>query len=466
MRSSSTSPRHIFTAVFCAALICAAGASAQDVYAPARVAAAAYSNLAVVHGVDALGVNPAQIVLPKGSTVSVSVLPFTFSAGMDFLSYETYQKFFVGVPNNGSRIPYYLSDADKAEVLGSFRGNDGSFYTNTSATLFAATVSTRAGSFGVSMRDRIAGTAILPRAMVEFLLDGNTPGRTFDFGSTRMTSSWTRDYAVTYAQRFAFTRQSAPAISFGASFKIVHGFGYFGLDRFNTSFTTDPDSFVVTGHAGMHARYAGTEWMEQGNVFAYSLFPTPAGSGFGLDLGFMADMTQSIRIAVAINDIGSVVWNRNAKETAADEDFTLNDLTTGDQFDAIREKMNGKERSIGSFTTPLPTAVTLSAAFTAHRFLGGAHPLVMTMALREGFNSVPGNSTVPHVSIGAEFEAIEQLPMRVGIGVGGNLPAMLAVGVGLRMDSFTLDVGTSSLDALFVTPHTSASFAVTGRLDF
>ena len=449
------------------AAIPAGRVQAQNITAPSRISSMGYSSVALVNGVDAIGINPALLTLPKGRVVSLAIVPFSMNAGSDFFSYETYKKYFTGVPSDvRQRDPYHLTSNDKAQLLNMFAGQTGTVRVGMAYTLAAGTVSTKIGSFGVGIQDRIATSAVVPRSLAEFFLYGNTPGRLFDFSQTSLSSSWTRDYSVSFAHRFQFTRRQAPALSVGVSVKYVQGFGYFNLDQFNSSFRTDPESFRVTGRAQMHALYAGTDWMAQSDIYKFQLFPTPAGTGFGLDLGMMAELSPSFRLALSFTDVGSVTWNRNAKEVIAEAAIDITDMGSYQQLEEIQKELNGNERSVASFSSALPSAITAAASYSFYRFLGINRPLHLAVAVREGLNNVPGNSTIPHVGIGAEWEAIESLPIRFGVAAGGGLPPMLAAGIGLKMDSFTVDIGTNSLDSYLSSQHSTVSFAISGRLDF
>ncbi len=460
------SPRLFAPALAAACLAAFTPARGQDLNGSARLAGAAFSNCATVDGVDAIGVNPALLTLPKGRFLSIAVLPVSLNMGTDFFSYESYKKYFTGIPTGGKRAPYYLTSVEKQSIYDAFQGEEGNLHSMFGATLFAASFTTRAGSFAVGMRERIASTAVIPRAFVDFFLFGNPPGKSFDFSGTRMASSWTRDYSISFAHKASFTRFSSPSVSFGGSVKMVHGYGYFGLEKFDSRFSTDPDSFAVNGRAVVHARYAGADWMQESNIFGMKLFPEPVGTGFGLDLGVSADLTRSLRIGLSITDLGSINWNRNAREASADETFEISSAPTDAQFEDIKERLSGIERPIPSFTTSLPVAVTASIAYKIPRFLGGKRPFMLTAALREGLNTAPGNSTIPHVGAGIEYEAVESLSLRLGLGAGGGLAPMLGFGLGFRMDTMTLDLGTTGLDALFASNHYTASFAISGRLDF
>ncbi len=442
--------------------------AAQDLISNGRMAGMGYSSEALIHGVDALGVNPALIGLPKGSVVSIAILPLSFQAGTDFFDYATYEKYFVGQFNEetGKREGYQLTDADKAVILNAFQDNAGDFTLNASVKLFGLTVSTSLFDFGLHMADKVGTRGAIPRDFIEFLLYGNTPGKTFDLSETSMYSTWTREYGLTVAKKFELFRKGGPTMTFGAAVKMIHGFGYFGIEEFNSRFTTDPEHYEVTGQSNMRALYTGTDWIMNKNIFAIQLFPEPVGNGIGVDLGVVASFSDRFRVGFSLVDLGGMTWDRNTYEISANEIFTLADISDDEQVEEIKKKLAGSERSISSFSSSLPTAATLSASFSVLGFFGSSSPLYFASALRQGFNDLPGNSTTPRFSVGLEWELIESLPLRGGLSVGGDKPFQASVGLGLIMDSMTVDVATSNLETFFGETFSSASIAITTRLDF
>jgi len=439
---------------------------AQDVSSNGRMAGMAYSADALMNGVDAINSNPAMLPLPKGSHVSFSVLPFSFQAGTDFFDFATYKKYFTGVVINGLREPYYLNEVDKLSILSAFRGGVGTFNMHTNFQLFAASVDTPIGALAFSMTDKIVSGGTIPRDYFDFLLYGNTPGQNFDFSKTRIVSSWTRDYSITYAKRININPKRHQSISFGAAAKYIHGYGYFEIDRFDSHFKTDPDSFVVSGTADMHASYAGTEWLAARDVFLFQLFPNPVGHGLGIDVGFQAEFSEYFRVGVSLVDIGAMTWNRTAREINTSENFSIENISSDEQIQEIKNRLNGTEYAVSSFSTELPTVATLSIAYSAYRFLGSERPLHLAFAIRQGFNNYPGNSTDPRVSIGSEWEFLESIPFRAGLSVGGNRPTLFSFGLGLKMDAMTMNIATNHIETLFSSAWSSASFAVSTRFDF
>ncbi len=431
-----------------------AAAGAQTIGTSARLTGMGNSSAGLVRGLDALNVNPAQLVPNDGVTVSLGILPFGAQAGADFMDYATYEKYFTGTPNEkGVREATYLTTLDKQAILNTFQGEVGHFTHDIRYALGGLMISTKFLTVGFSVTERTGSNISLPRSFAEFTFFGNEPGKEFDFSKTEVSSSWTRDYALTVAQEFRLYRRIPVLV--GASVKLVHGYGYFGLERFNSSFVTDPDTYEVRGTADMAARYAGSEeWLFANNDFHYTLFPDPVGSGIGFDLGANVQVNRYFSAGLSLVDLGSVTWNRRAHEISANEDFVIDDITTSDQVDEIKSRLNGQEYAIPSFSTPLPSAMIISGVFALPDMPRKGRNWYFTVAYRQGFNDVAGNSTSPRLGLGTEIELLYNVAFRLGANFGGIRPVTLGAGVGFIADNFKLDIGTMD-----VTPHLTNTFS-------
>lgn len=457
----------ILLIAFMALVVRVPDASGQPSIPNAQMAGTDYSSASLVTGIDALGVNPSLITPPKGKVLSIAIAPFSLRAGTDFLSYDAYVRYFTGTMGSDRLLhPTYLTTADKQTLLAAFDGSDGTIVTDDQLRLIAFTANTGPISFGVDISDRLLSSATVPKALVEFLLFGNTPGRTFDLQTTRIESSWIRDYGLTLAHRFDIDARRQRSIAIGASLKYLQGFAYFSVDRFNSVFTTDPDSFVISGTADLRSRYAGTEWIVDRDISQFSLFPEPVGSGFGMDIGVTLRLSESFACAATLTDFGWMTWNRNAREISASEQFTISNMASDRQLDEITDRLNGKEHAIASFSSALPSAVTLSGAFTIPSLFGKGKPAHLTVALREGLSDELGNSTVPRIAAGTELHLASYFALRLGASAGGLLPPSAACGISLRMHQLTLDLATNNIETFLSRQFSVMSFSAGGRLDF
>lgn len=441
---------------------------AQEISMNPRSVGMANTAVGYARGVEAIGINPAAIGLPGLKRASISIFPIAMFAGTDFFDMATYNKYFTGVDDgSGKRTGYYLNASDKAAILATFSDDVGRFATNFGYRIIGGTVSSGIGDFGFNISDRISANLTVPRDYADFLLNGNTPGKTFSFDRTDIKSWWVRDYSASYAHQLYLPL--VKYISAGVSVKLVQGFGYFGTESFNSSFTTDPDSFVISGRANMVARYAGTEFLVHmtSTPGAFDLFASPVGSGVGFDVGMYAEINNVLSVGMSITDIGSMTWKRNAKEIVADENIYLNDFSNGDQLDELLNKLNGAEKRIESFETPLPTTLHLGASFKLPRLIGEDDRFMLAGSYRQGFNNEPSTTTTPRIGIGAEWVPVAAFPLRAGVTIGGYTPVALAAGVGLNLgDKFMLDVSTDNLSVLFTQDASAASFAFGMHFEF
>ncbi len=432
------------------------------------------TGVSYANGVDALGVNPAGIGFDKEKRFSISVYPFGTFLGTDFLDYATYTKYFTGVDDGtGKRVPYHLTEADKQSLLSSISGDAGHIAANAALKQYAFTVKTGIGSFGLHMEDHFEMNLALPKQFAEFLFNGNPPGSVYDFSALRAATMWTRGYGLTYARQFALP--GVKSLSVGVTGKILQGFEYVEVGSFNTRLATDPDSFVVTGHANMSMRYAATEffdtWMEmlggKRHMPVSTLYPAPVGHGFGMDIGAIMELQGGLTLAASLIDFNSsVTWNRNARVIETDGDFRVNDLTGGAVQDSLDAILNGKERSVSSFTTPVPGRLMLGANLELPRLLGKSDRFLCAASITARFNTLPGSLPAPFLGVGAEWEYIPSVPIRAGLAFGGYRSPLFSAGIGFHIQNFAIDMSVDNLTRLLGSNASDLSFGFGFRVDF
>jgi hypothetical protein len=427
---------------------------AQTIGTSARITGMGNSSVALVRGLDALNANPAQIVPDDGVVVSFGVLPFSAQASMDFLSYELYNRYFTGtLGSNRKRTPTFLTEEDKQTILSSFSCEVGNFTHDIRYTLFNAMVSTKLFTVAFGITERTGSNVSLPQSYADFLLFGNPPGKTFDFSATRVSSAWTRDYSLTVGREILSLH--GMKLLAGISLKKVHGMAYFEVERFNSHVTTDADTYEIHGQADLVARYAGTkDWLTENNSFHYQLFPTPVGSGWGLDIGANLRVNRMFSASLSLLDLGAIRWSDDTKQISASETFSIDDVSSDRQNEEIKQRLNGSERPISGFTTPLPSAMVVAGVLTIPNVPKRHSDWHFTFAWRQGFNSIAGNSTQPQFGLGTEIELLYNVAFRFGINAGGIRPVTFGAGIGFIADNFKLDIGT-----LDITPHLTERFS-------
>jgi hypothetical protein len=426
------------------ALAIPSGAAAGDM-TNIRSLGMAQASTAASRGLDAVGVNPANLALDDDATVTLSLMPVGVAVGSDFLTYGLYNKFFTGVESPTGRASRNLSEGDKQELLSAFPGGSGRI--GGDAEIRPVGLALRFGRFGtfaLTATDRIAATAVIPASYAKFLLDGVTPGSAYDFGGARGGALWTREYALSVG----FALPDVPWFdgwSGGISLKLVHGYAYASITRDNTWLTAGGDGVLdanidlsgVTSHAD----------------FTNSPLPAPAGSGIGVDIGLSAAVNDFLIAAVSVTDIGSLSWDGNVKEIFGQGRMHLDDPMNNAQRDSLEHAVTGDTRTGSPFTVGLPTTLRMGVQIEMKKvpWVRDFLPGEMTAACdyRQAFADEPGSSRVGHLSLGLEYRPWHFLPLRTGIAMGGEDRFNFALGFGLRFWVVQLDVASEDMGWLF-----------------
>jgi len=228
---------------------------------------------------------------------------------------------------------------------------------------------------------------------------------------------------------------------------MVQGFFYAGIDEINTTFETqDNYNILVNGDSRMLVAASPSfgvvydfedESIERES--SVGLFNDPAGSGFGFDFGLYAELNKAWSLGFALTDLGSISSDAGLAENSSKGTFLLEDITDETLIDSLENAITGEGRPTSAFSTTLSTAMKLGVGFKLHRFLKGNFPGEMLIELdyHQGFNNMPGNSTLPRFSLGAEWIPINWFTFRSGISVGGYDD--FSWGLGLGFDSGILD---------------------------
>lgn len=422
-------------------------------------------------GAYALGVNPANLAFTqdhKFEIVSVLPLPqFHLGLGNDFITLDDYNYFFGGQTRaNGVTTGRYLTESDKNEFLGLFDGGN-AIRTSFSTSLLSFTYnhSKEVGAFGFAINDRIAVNAQVPVDLFRFALYGNEIGSVYKLDDLEMNASYLRDYSLTYARDLTnLIKDSflepvldvAPRITGGISLKIIQGYFYTGVDKNSAMIetldngtvrlTTD-SKYNIAASPDFGIKYDFED--DTSKTSSPSAFNAPAGTGFGIDIGFAAKLDDTWDVGLAFTDIGSMGWDDETVEYVSEGEYTFTDLTEEDLGDTLEERLQGEGRYSSGFSSSLPTAMRLGVGFKLHHMVNN-FPGLMKVAVdyNQGFNNEPGNSTTPRVSIGTEYRPAKIIPIRTGVSFGGEQGFHWAFGFGIDTGLIEFDFSTYDLNSL------------------
>jgi hypothetical protein len=403
-------------------------------------------------GLDAVGLNPANLAVPGRGTVTVGLMPFGAQFGIDFMTYDLYEEYFTGEKGSGGRIGRLLTDADKRTLLASFPDGVGRGSAHVEARPIGVFLQLHEyGNLAFTITEYGSMNFMIPQDFAKFLLYGNPPGSSYDFSQTSAQVMWLREYALTYARELP-TPVFVRSLSAGVAVKVIHGFGCFEIERANTRFTTGLDG-ILHGNMDFGGRMAGIDPIRGGSDAAYQPFPAPAGTGWGLDLGIASDITRYLRAGVSITDIGSVEWTRNLEQVVSSGTVTVDNPLEETQRDSLEDAVTGERIPGMPFSTPLTTMFRVGAAVELHKvpvlrgFLWGEWMFACDFNI--GLVDGAAGPQTGRLSMGLEFKPWGFLPLRTGVSFGGPDRYSFALGMGFHFGVFDLDLASEHLNFLF-----------------
>lgn len=417
-------------------------------------------------GVYAIGVNPANLAISQNHKIELStLLPFpniNISAGNNFITLNDYNHYFTGVESeSGNIVGRYLDTSEKNKFLALF--DSGTLInTNLGTTLLSTSIypSKFIGAFAFSIQDWTSANVNLPKQLFELILFGNETNKVYDLNDMDMKFWYLRNYTLSYAKDLSNLFPDAfRSFTAGITMKYVQGMFYAGVDKMNTTFETQNDyNILVNGNSRLLIAASpnfGIKYdFEDSTITKDSkigLFNTPAGNGFGVDLGFHSDLNKAWSIGFALTDLGSINWNKETVEYKATGSYVLENITDKDIGDSLGNAITGEGNYTGAFSTSLATAMKLGVGFKLDQFLKGNFPgkLFIELNYQQGFNNMPANSTKPRFSLGTEYAPIDWFNLRSGISVGGFDNFNWAFGFGFDSGLLDFDFAASYVHSLF-----------------
>ncbi len=417
----------------------------------------ARSSVAGSRGVNALGINPANIALEDRLPFTLSIMNFGFKAGSDLISYDIYKDYFTGVPDStGTRVAKFLTPADKDRLI-SLIPEAGSTQFALDVSEFAVDYRTeRFGGIAFGMTEHIGARFDLPREYFKFLLIGTDTSTTttYNFQGTDVSAWWWREYNLSYAMRLPIQPPFVNDLYVGIGIKFVRGYAMMQTERYSGSIRSNPQ--LLSANFNFLINRSGADFIAEdssGNSkSSFSATPEPGGNGTGFDIGLSSEIITGLRVGLSITDIGKITWEKNLVQTSASASITTSDPFSQATQDSLKNALKGKNGPGQSFTSALPTTLRLGATLESEKlpflnFLPGK--MLLEVDYMQGLNNSMGNTTKPRASLGMEYRIIPLLPLRTGIAVGGGDQFRWAAGFGLDFYAVSFDLATENLGMLF-----------------
>lgn len=348
---------------------------------------------ALADGVDAAKFNPANLGLSGYQITSLELI----SGG-------------INISNNSFTLSDYnnytgatLSTADKNDIMNKIPKEG----LNLRAASEATAMSLSIGKFVFSTSAVAAADINLNRDILELVFYGNTFSDSITVDGSYSDGLVYVQAGLSYGHRIYKAGQRE--FSIGTTVKYIRGFVVQEMVELSGTAVT-----LMTGLEG------------QGRMVART---ASGGKGYGLDIGAALKLNQHYTIGLRIeNALGNISWNTKAEEHIYD--FNLDTLTFGNSGDLVYS--TDTTISLASFSTRLPAVMNVGIANTSGK-------LRWAIDWQQGFNSAPGSSTNPRLSLGIEWLKLGMMPLRFGMSSGGNKGSSFSFGSGIDLSPVYLD---------------------------
>ena len=415
------------------------------------------SNTATTRGIDAIGINPANLAIPDRGLIQIGFASVGFRVSSELINYDIYQRYFTGVPGTGgTRVSKYLTDADKNELLGQWPDFGESRLDVDINLMNVSFESLVVGGIGFAIRDRMSGVWALPKDYVKIYFFGlPEAGAMYNLGGTSISGMWFREYNFSYARKLPEFIPFVRNVYVGIGYKLVRGYGYFETSYYRSTFGNSVDNvgqYAVQGTVDFFTRRSGADFMSSESKTNFTPFPEPAGKGSAFDFGVSAEVMTGMRVAASVTDLGKILWDKNVYETSGNAGFSF----TGnfeETKDSLEHALKGETKRVNtSFETSLPSqfhagVMMRSDQVSFLRWMPGQFTLAADYL--QGLKTVGASTTKPRFSFGAEYRLIPLIPVRAGLALGGNDKPRLAAGFGLDVRVLSLDFAIYNFGMLF-----------------
>jgi hypothetical protein len=377
----------------------------------ARAAGMGFSNSADTRGLEQVGGNPATLALPHSANFEFNLFSGNASFSNNGVSKEIYDRYFT----TGNT----LSNSDKAYILSQIpdEGLAGNF--STKVNTFAVYMP----KFSLSISGIGNGYFNIPKEVAEIGLYGMAEmGRRYDFSSAA-GSGW-----------------GGVALSTGLALPVK----FLQFAMFNYAAVGLTARYIV---AMQYAEIIDANGYLQGPDFSHlsldlegalNMRRSSGGSGFGYDFGVVLQSAQKLTVSAAVlNAMGTINWQTDPKiyqYAVYSNEFTVNETTFDNNSNSLIVT-HDTSYTTAAFSTRIPAVLDLGISYYLTK------KLQITGELEKAFSEGMGTHPYTRVAIGGEFTGIPLLPIRTGVSFGGRQGFSAAMGFGLNLKYWFVDVG-------------------------
>lgn len=383
-------------------------------YSHARSLGMAKAYTSVARGVAAAVWNPANLALPDRPSFDLNLVGVGAKVGNSSFSKRYYDAF----------VGEYISSSDIQDILSSIPEDGLKLYVDSDIQAIGFAI----GPFALTTSGKAASNLHISRDYMRLFLEGLQWDENYDVGN-----NWGEAFGYTnVSASFAFPIRNFffEKLYFGTNVNYLIGLGYANVVESSGQFY---NGFESQGEGSVKVRYA------------------ERGSGFGLDFG-LAAINRGWTLGLSLKNVMSRInWNTGTEqfEGSFHTDGPINVENSAEEDSVL--KHNDETVAIGGFSSSLPTELRIGLSRQSRAFL-------FSLDFHQGFSKRPGLSSRPYLGFGMEWRGLGILPLRSGIGLGGDNGLLAAAGFGLKLGPLRLDLGMSMGGAL--TPGRAKSMGI------
>ncbi|MFC1887986.1 DUF5723 family protein [Candidatus Cloacimonadota bacterium] len=306
----------------------------------------------------------------------------------------------------------------------------------------------------------VVTTSSFSKELFEFIID-DLEFRSYDFSDSRGEIASVMEYQFGYGHKISLNEYlpyDFPPVYAGLSIGYILGMNYARISKIKSKFVNSTDGMVLDNYVKI--KTSGVEIDEETDDIKTDVGNMFNGHGFRMDLGFVADVSEQLTLGLNFkNMLGVIVW-KNACEEHVFSAY-------GDSLFIYMEDEDFDEAVVDTDTTYSIDKITQNIPFEIH--LGAAYKLNkfdLYADFVQGFDTSVYTSSNPKFSLGAEYDILRWLPLRVGFGFGEERSSHFSIGSGLVFRKFELNWATRSYYSPLPTFSKGMSFSLGMILKF
>ncbi len=370
----------------------------------------------------------------------------------------------------------FQNQAERNEAISNF--TDARLWGSQSLTLIGFSYQDdKFGGIAFTIREQLRWNSMLNGQASEFLFEGyNAPyfdidsiapdGDTIGIASnpelasklyhpTDMSHIFYTEYVIGYGRKL-FEKENFTFYA-GVDIKYLQGYGM--IQYYN------PNNNEVVGYQALCPAY-GVEWDKPTPSAMSGSGLKTAGTGFGFDIGLSFLIYKKVKVAFALNDIGSIKWDGNVYE-GSNADIRIMESNGLNSYDIFRESggIISDNSNLGEWEGLADKKVSLPM----HMRFGAQYSIIDKVEVGVEWyqplkKDVPGSYEKSIVSVGAKYDPANWVQISAGGTFGGyagfNLPfGLLFKPVNKESSTWELGVATRDFISLFKNDNPTVSIA-------